>query len=214
MSAKVRPLPNPRCRSRRWTSRHGTSSTETERLLHYTRTPEERAILMFAFRTGARAGEQIALEASAIDWANKLIVLRRSSTKGVVVERTKGKKIRRVPMSPALEAALTKIKHIKGPLVFCNADGSPLALDQLHDHLWACCRRAGLRRIKWHEARHSFASQLVIAGTPMRQVQEWMGHTTLATTMRYSPLAPGGGREFLEALDGPSRTTMAAKSAG
>jgi integrase len=64
------------------------------------------------------------------------------------------------------------------------------------------CRRAGLRRIRWHDCRHSFASQLVIAGTPLRQVQEWLGHSTILMTMRYSHLAPGGGREFLSALDG------------
>jgi integrase len=49
--------------------------------------------------------------------------------------------------------------------------------------------------------RHSFASQLVMAGTPLRQVQEWLGHSSIVMTMRYSHLAPGGGREFLSALD-------------
>jgi integrase len=159
---------------------------------------------MFAFRTGARAGEQIAFRWEDIDWHNKLIVFRRSSTYGVVVERTKSKKIRRVPMSPALEAALKKMKHLRGPLVFCNEDGSPLTINQLHERLWSVCNRAKLRRIKWHETRHSFASQLVIAGTPLRQVQEWLGHSTIQMTMRYAHLAPGGGREFLSALDGPS----------
>ena len=60
----------------------------------------------------------------------------------------------------------------------------------------------GSAELKWHEMRHSFASQLVMAGTPMRRVQEWMGHSTLTMAMRYAHLAPGGGREFIEALDG------------
>jgi site-specific recombinase XerD len=77
-------------------------------------------------------------------------------------------------------------------------------LNQLHERLWGAARRAGERRIKWHETRHSFASQLVIAGTPLRQVQEWLGHSTIQMTMRYAHLAPGGGREFMAALDEPS----------
>ncbi len=76
-----------------------------------------------------------------------------------------------------------------------------MSSDQLHERLWGACRRAGLRRIRWHDCRHSFASQLVIAGAPLRQVQEWLGHSTITMTMRYAHLAPGGGREYLAALD-------------
>ena len=46
-------------------------------------------------------------------------------------------------------------------------------------------------------------SQLVMGGTPLRQVQEWLGHSTIQMTMRYSHLSPGGGREFMAALDTP-----------
>jgi integrase len=41
---------------------------------------------------------------------------------------------------------------------------------------------------------------LVIAGTPLRVVQAWMGHATIQMTMRYSHLAPDAGREYLAAL--------------
>jgi integrase len=73
--------------------------------------------------------------------------------------------------------------------------------------------RAGLRRIRWHDCRHSFASQLVMGGTPLRQVQEWLGHSTITMTMRYSHLAPGGGREHLVALD-PNHGNLTATEGG
>ena len=73
---------------------------------------------------------------------------------------------------------------------------------QLHERLWTACRRAGLRKVRWHDLRHSFASQLVIAGVPLRQVQDWLGHSTIAMTMRYSHLAPGSGKELIGALEG------------
>jgi integrase len=63
-------------------------------------------------------------------------------------------------------------------------------------------------------ARHSFASQLVIAGTPLRQVQEWLGHSTITMTMRYAHLAPGGGREYLAALDANHGNLTAVQGGG
>jgi hypothetical protein len=37
--------------------------------------------------------------------------------------------------------------------------------------LWAAQKRAGLRRIKWHELRHSFASILASGGTPQQSTE-------------------------------------------
>jgi site-specific recombinase XerD len=78
-------------------------------------------------------------------------------------------------------------------VVFCRADGKSLTLWQLHERLWGACRRAGLREVRWHDLRHTFASQLVTAGVPLRHVQGWLGHSTMMMTMRYSHLAPGNG---------------------
>jgi site-specific recombinase XerD len=85
---------------------------------------------------------------------------------------------------------------------------------ELHERLWGACRRAGLRKIRWHDCRHSFASQLVMGGTPLRQVQEWLGHSTIQMTMRYSHLSPGGGREFMAALDSHSNGNLTATEVG
>jgi len=91
-------------------------------------------------------------------------------------------------------------------LVFCNADGSALSLWQLHARLEMVCRLAGLRRVRWHDQRHSFASQLVSQGLPLRQVQDWLGHSTIHTTMRYSHLAPNSGAELIGVLDSSTAT--------
>ena len=91
--------------------------------------------------------------------------------------------------------------------MFCNADGSALRLGQLHEKVWGACRRAGLRKIRWHDLRHSFASQLASRGVPLRQVQEWLGHSTITMTMRYAHLAPGGGADLIRALDSPAVAT-------
>jgi integrase len=164
------------------------------------RNPEERALFLFALHTGARAGEQRAVEWGDIDWRNKSVRFRRAIVDGKVGPTKSGKE-RSVPLTPTLEAALKAIRHLRGPLVFCNPDGSALTLWQLHDRFQYVSRRAGLRQIRWHDLRHTFASQLVAAGVPLLQVQAWLGHATINMTMRYAHLAPNAGTELIRLLD-------------
>jgi site-specific recombinase XerD len=95
---------------------------------------------------------------------------------------------------------------MRGKVVFCNSDGRPLLLWQLHERLEMVCRLAGLRKVRWHDLRHSFASQLVAEGVPLRQVQAWLGHSTIHMTMRYSHLAPNSGAELIGVLDHQAAT--------
>ncbi len=184
------------------------SREEVSKLVAITRDPEERALLLFPLDTGARAGEQLALEWGDIDWHNNLVVFRRSSTRGDVGPTKSGRE-RKVPMTERLVEALRRMKHLRGKLVFCRVDGKPLTLWQLHERLWGACRRAGLREIRWHDLRHTFASQLISAGVPLRQVQDWLGHSTITMTMRYSHLAPGQGADLIRALEDPSAVATA-----
>ena len=112
-----------------------------------------------------------------------------------------GGRERKVPLTENLERDLKAIRHLRGPLVFCQEDGSPMSVWQFHERLEATCRRAGLRRIRWHDLRHSFASQLVSSGVPLRQVQDWLGHSTITMVMRYAHLCPGADSELIGVLD-------------
>jgi integrase len=40
-----------------------------------------------------------------------------------------------------------------------------------------------------------------MAGVPIVQVQQWLGHSTIAMTMRYAHLAPGSGAGHIKALE-------------
>jgi len=167
------------------------------------RSEEVYASILFALHTGARAGEEIALEWGDVDFRSRMIVFRRSSTKGYVGPTKSGKE-RRVPLTDTLEAALKAIRHLRGKRVFCKEDGSALLIGQLHERLWGACRRAGLREIRWHDLRHTFASQLAMKGVPIPQIQQWMGHSTITMTMRYAHLAPGSGADLIRGLDANS----------
>ena len=42
-----------------------------------------------------------------------------------------------------------------------------------------------------------------MANVPIRQVQDWLGHSTIMMTMRYAHLAPGSGADLIGVLDRP-----------
>jgi site-specific recombinase XerD len=84
--------------------------------------------------------------------------------------------------------------------VFCQADGNPFELWHLTARLRRAARKAGLRRLHWHGLRHSFASQAVIMGITLKQIQEWLGHASIMMTMRYAHLAPNTDQVRLVAM--------------
>ena len=86
-------------------------------------------------------------------------------------------------------------------LVFCNPDtGGAYDASVLRNRFYEALERAGLRRITFHELRHTFGTQMAAAGAPLRAIQEWMGHADAKTTQIYSHYAPDAtnGVAFVE----------------
>lgn len=125
-------------------------------------------------------------------------------------------KSRQIPMTSDLVAALRAHRHLRGPFVFCLEDGSPLHRTHRAPRrlVPAACRRAGLRQRNWHTLRHSFASQMVAAGVPIRAVQELLGHADIEVTMRYAHLSPSVLTDAVAVLDPETRSTVTRWSHG
>jgi integrase len=52
------------------------------------------------------------------------------------------------------------------------------------------CSDSGVRVIRFHDLRHTFATRLAASGQPMRTIQEFLGHADSKTTQIYAHYAP------------------------
>ena len=151
------------------------------------------AIFLTAAFTGLRMGELLALRWRDVDFAGNAIRVRASYYAGHLTTPKSGK-VRAVPMAPDVASALAQLsrrEHWVGDddLVFIGASGSYLDGSALRRRYKVALDRAGLRRLRFHDLRHTFGTRM-IAKADIRRVQEWMGHADIQTTMRYLHYAP------------------------
>ncbi len=73
---------------------------------------------------------------------------------------------------------------------------------------------ARLRRIRFHDLRHTFGSLLIQAGAPLTYVKEQMGHSSIKITVDiYGHLIPGADVGYMDRLDRPAAKTSPQQSA-
>lgn len=117
------------------------------------------------------------------------------------VTAPKGGRLRYVPMTKRLAAALQTYRHLRGKRVLCQEDGSPLTQKVVQDSVGRAARRANVRD-GVHILRHTFCSHLAMRGAPARSIQELAGHQELVTTQRYMHLSPAALDAAIRLLDG------------
>jgi site-specific recombinase XerD len=67
------------------------------------------------------------------------------------------------------------------------------------------CKKANLRRIHNHVLRHTFASHAVMHGISIRVVQQWLGHSKIEMTERYTHVIEAHEDEMIQRLSGRRR---------
>ena len=160
-----------------------------------------KAMIVVGLRTGLRIGELLALRWQDVDLVSGRLMVRRGVSRGVV-ETPKNGRSREIPLSDQALAVLKGHRHLRGELVFCAENGGLLKRGECKWPLWRACQRAGMRLVGWHVLRHTFASHLAMRGVPLKAVQELLGHSTMAMTMRYAHLSPNVSRDSVRLLDG------------
>jgi integrase len=156
---------------------------------------QEAALITVAAFTGLRMGELRALRWRDVDFGNRLVHVRRSLWR--TEEGTpKSGKARSVPLIDQAARALdglSRRKRFTGPddYVFASEAGGKLHDGAMRDGLYAAMERAGISRDRgtgkpfvWHDLRHSFGT-LAVQAFPLSDVQAYMGHADVQTTMLY-----------------------------
>jgi integrase len=159
-------------------------------------------IVLLGGEAGLRCGEMIALEWRDIDLRGGQLCIQRSDWRGHVTAPKSGR-ARYVPMTSRLAAALRDHRHLRGPRVVCQRDGSPLTHNMVADAVRRSARRAQLTTSGVHRLRHSFCSRLAMCGAPTRAIQELAGHQDLVTTQRYMHLSPAAIDGAIRLLESP-----------
>jgi integrase len=165
----------------------------------------ERILYLCAAMTGLRQGELLGLRWADIDWIAGRVRVADNYTRGEI-HSPKSDEGRSIPLADRLARELERVYQrsryqVASDLVFCHPDtGNPLDPSKLRKRFKKALRRAAAPEITFHELRHTFGTQLVAAGVPVRTIQEWMGHADAKTTEIYSHYAPDRtrGGELIE----------------
>jgi integrase len=169
------------------------SPEEVMALVRAADSEQDAAIYLTAAFTGLRRGELLALRWRDIDFTASVIRVRASFAEGALTTPKSGR-VRSVPMASQVARALDKLSRrasltADDDLVFVGELGTYLDGSALRRRYDRALARAGLRRLRFHDLRHTFGTRM-IAKADIRRVQEWMGHADIQTTMKYLHYAP------------------------
>ncbi len=169
------------------------SVEEVMALVRAAASEQDAAIYLTAAFTGLRRGELLAMRWRDVDFEGQVIRVRASYADGALTTPKSGK-VRSVPMAPNVAETLTKLRQrplwtADDDLVFVGRTGSFLDGRALRRRYQDALDQAGLRRLRFHDLRHTFGTR-VIAKADIRRVQEWMGHANVQTTMQYLHYVP------------------------
>ena len=164
----------------------------------------ELGVLLGAFY-GLRRSEIIGLRWTSINFEANTITIEHTVTvasisgKNVIVaaDTTKTKSsYRTLPLIPVIRAKLLAVKDEQeanrqlcgksynkeeGHYIYTDVLGNRIKPDYLSSEFPKFLERHGFRRIRFHDLRHSCASLLLANGISLKEIQDWLGHSTFKT---------------------------------
>lgn len=148
----------------------------------------DKALLELLYATGCRASEVVGLTLNNLHLES-----------GYCRYHGKGGKQRLVPLAPRAVNSLTEYLQTERPMLTeCTSDKEPIRVilsrrgrPLRREAVWELVKKYAARigapkEISPHSLRHSFATHMLAGGADMRQVQELLGHASIATTQIYT----------------------------
>lgn len=176
---------------------------EVRRLVGAVRTLHNRTYLWTVYSLGLRLQEGLNLHVGDIDGQRRL----------VHVHRGKGAKDRYIPL-PARTLLMLReywTTHRNPKLLFpatgrdhqqAATAAEPMAKESVQGAMRRVVAQLGFtKRVSVHTLRHSYATHLLEAGVSLRLIQQYLGHSSLQTTMVYLHLTSAGQEQAREKID-------------
>jgi len=185
-------------------------------------------LFLCAPRAGLREGELISLKGIDLDFNGRFIDVQRNFSRAKITTPKNGKS-RRVDMSNRLTAVLndllskkraaalrkemakepgerrdaaTVVNEVMEDWLFTTPQGTQLDPSNLRKVFYRLLVAAKLRRVRFHDLRHTFATLLIQQGQGLPYIRDQLGHSSIKITVdTYGHLVPGGNRQAVDKLD-------------
>jgi len=157
-------------------------------------------MIHITFLYGLRRSELMGLKWDAIDFDNNTLTIKHTvvlSKKVVQKDKTKNRTSNRTyPLLPEVREILLVLQeeqnnykselknaHKESGYVFTKADGTAYYPSYPTHELSKVLERNNMPHIRWHDLRHSTASFLIEKCWHVKDISEWLGHSSITTTM-------------------------------
>ena len=183
--------------------------------------------ILLAVTTGMRRGEVLAVRWSDIDLDSGILSVTRTLEKsrygGLNFKQPKTQKSRRTISLPAITVEALRLHRVEQAelmlslgagwnedgLVCMRDAGDPINPDTLTSNYKNLARRLDLPSPRFHDLRHTHATQLLKAGIHPKIAQERLGHATIAVTLDlYSHIMPGMQEDAAMKVDRVLKTAL------
>ncbi|WP_420804661.1 tyrosine-type recombinase/integrase [Tolumonas lignilytica] len=161
-----------------------------------------KPVVTFALATGLRKSNIVDLEWSQIDMQRKVCWIYPEDAKagkaiGVALNDTACGVLREQIGKHHQFVFVREVKFIKS-----KRKEQVYKIGDFRKAFGTACANAGIDNFRFHDLRHTWASWLVQAGTPLSALKEMGGWETLDMVMRYAHLAPNHLAEHAKQIDG------------
>jgi integrase len=170
-------------------------------------------LYLMALLLGLREGELLALLISNLDLEAGCVsveaTLQWQEGKLVRTSTKTRASIRKLPLPPSLIPLLKahierqQARFPQNTYLFASTVGTPINCYNLLKQFNGLLRKAGLRKLRFHDLRHSCATFLIARGEHPRTVMDILGHSQISTTMNtYGHILDETRTEAIAGLDG------------
>ena len=175
--------------------KHPLEADEVRSLLSAAKRSSLYLPVLVALYSGIRRGELLALKWHDIDIEERTLTVRRA----LEVDRLDGNSVKEKPPKskssrrtiPLPVSVIEELRRFKGDkdkdedaFIFDRGDGQPWHPDTFGAQWIAFAKTSGVRRVRFHDLRATFASLLIEAGVDPVTTQNFLGHSSLNLTMR------------------------------